>query len=395
MNSWAQVSQETGVSFFDVMPERGGLLSNVVIDSQVTTAKVSSYTRVKLHLSCYATNLRGVGNPVAANSLITTYIDTYTSTGTPKIIKVKFPAEYLKPAASRAIPAASAITFVGIDDTGSKISAYDNIIQILIPNLKNMTLTSSGEVTNVSEKNLIVSGIRFTQGEAPGGYAGSYFGSAGPLSSSTIWYTSIDGKTIDVYASFPGAATIGMRARYQGETRTGFCGAYYSPLMLFFSKEYPSFSATSTFQLSKAQSDKVYWPEAGSPGYFLILDKNGDSKVLDGSQLFGDYDGFANGFESLATYDLNKDGIINKNDAVFNKLKLWNDKNADGISQITEVFTLKSLDIKSISLSIIDETKKFGERAEYKQKSSFSYFKNGKRQTGDVLDIWLSPSPIK
>lgn len=395
--SWSQVApvtQETELSFFDIMPERGGLLSNVVIDSQVSTAR-GTYTRVKIHLSCYATNLRAVSNPVAENSLITAYIDTKTQAGASKLIKIQFPADYLKPAATRLVPPATAIGFVGIDDSGAKISAYDNIIQVLIPNLKEMTITSGGEVSNVTEKNLIISGIRFSQGGAPGGYAGSYFGSEGPLSSRVVWYTSLNGKTIDIYADFPGAAAIGMRPRYLGETRTGFCGGYYSPLMMFFDQELPDFTATSKFRLSKNQTDKIYWPEAHSPGYFLVLDSKNDSQIKDGSQLFGDYDQFDNGFESLGSYDLNKDGLIDAKDKVFKQLKLWKDENADGVSQKGEVKTLKELGVTSISLKVLDETKKFGDRAEYKQKSDFKFKANAVMKSGTVLDIWLSPAPIK
>lgn len=396
---WAQapaVEKAEVQSNFDVLPARGGLLSNVVIDSQVTTAK-GSYTRLSLHLSCYATNLRSVSNPVAANSMVHAYVDVYTSANVVKTVKVSFPAEFLKPAANRIISAGSANSMVTVDATAIpyiKIKSYDNVVQLLLPNLKEMTLTSSGEVTNVTEKNLIVSGIRFTQGEAPGGYAGSYFGSAGPLSSMVKWYTSVDGKTIDVYAAFPGAAAPGMRAQYQGETRTGFCGAYYSPLMLFFDDELPNFTGTSRFSLHKNQQEKIYWPEAQSPGYFLVLDEKNNSKIMDGTQLFGDNEDFENGFANLSSHDLNKDQTIDSKDKVFKKLKLWQDENGDGIAQVSELKSLSQMGLISISLKYVNETKKFGDRAEYKQKSTFQFKKGGAAKTGKVMDLWFSPAPL-
>lgn len=383
-------SQLQTQSFFDVMPSGGGLLSNVVIDSQVTTGRVSSYTRLNMHLSCYATNLRGVANPVSEYSVVKAYIDIKTSANVMKTAIIQFPAEFLKPAASRTMTVANAVALVASADPLIKIKAFDNVVQLLLPNIKEMTVTSDGEVTNLSEKNLIVAGVRFSQEGAPGG---AYTGVTGPLSSSIRWYTSIDGKTIDVYASFPGAAFPGQGAQYQGETRTGFCGAYYSPLMLFFDENLPNFLTTSKFSVSKHQTGSVYWPEAGSPGYFLVLDEKNDSKIENGSQLFGDNEKFKDGFENLSSYDDNKDSIIDSKDKVFKKLKLWNDKNADGVSQKDEVKTLKQMGVTSINLAFEYETKKFGDRAEYKQKSSFNFKKNQATKKGLVLDVWLSPAP--
>ncbi|MGP1450450.1 MAG: hypothetical protein ACTTJS_04915 [Wolinella sp.] len=54
---------------------------------------------------------------------------------------------------------------------------------------------------------------------------------------------------------------------------------------------------------------------------FLALDKNNDGKINDGNELFGTKSG--DGFADLASYDLNKDNKIDKNDAIFNKLRIW------------------------------------------------------------------------
>lgn len=388
-------SMQTQSSAFDTMPSRGELLSNVVIDSQVVTAKVTSFTRLKLHLSCFATNLRSVGNPVTANSIVTAYLDVRTSSNAVKTIEVKFPADYLKPASTRLASESYAINYVSTVDAAVKISAYDNIIQLLIPNMKSVTLDSSGEIANVTEKNLILAGVRFAQGGAPNGYQGSYFGSTGPLSSNVKWYISKDGKTIDVYAAFPGAATPGMRARYQGETRTGFCGGYYSPLMLFFGEKTSRFTETSDFKLSENQSGRIYWPEKNSEGYFLVQMKEEDKAVRDGSQMFGDNQDHPDGFSNLASYDLNKDQVIDRKDRIFKSLRLWNDKNADGVSQAEELFTLNQKGVQSLALDYLHETRKFGERAEYKQRSSFVFVKDGKKQKGQLIDIWLSPAPLE
>ena len=54
---------------------------------------------------------------------------------------------------------------------------------------------------------------------------------------------------------------------------------------------------------------------------FLALDKNGDGVVNDGSELFGAMTG--DGFAELAVFDLDKNGWIDENDEVFNRLRIW------------------------------------------------------------------------
>ena len=54
---------------------------------------------------------------------------------------------------------------------------------------------------------------------------------------------------------------------------------------------------------------------------FLALDKNGDGEINDGSELFGTKTG--DGFAELAVFDLDKNGWIDENDEVFNRLRIW------------------------------------------------------------------------
>ena len=54
---------------------------------------------------------------------------------------------------------------------------------------------------------------------------------------------------------------------------------------------------------------------------FLVLDKNGNGEVDDGSELFGPQSG--NGFSELSAYDEDGNGWIDESDTAFNDLKIW------------------------------------------------------------------------
>lgn len=78
---------------------------------------------------------------------------------------------------------------------------------------------------------------------------------------------------------------------------------------------------------------------------FLVLDKNNDGQVTDGSELFGPKSG--NGFSELAAYDSDKNGWIDENDAVYQKLQVWT-KDSEGEDTLS---SLQSLGVGAIYLA--------------------------------------------
>ena len=95
--------------------------------------------------------------------------------------------------------------------------------------------------------------------------------------------------------------------------------------------------------------DRTSW--IGASDGILAIDLNGDSTINNQSELFGNSEEYGDGFENLASYDLNGDGKIDIADDVFNQLLVWQDLNQDGVSQAEELFGLGDLGIASIGVN--------------------------------------------
>src|SRR6185369_7094398 len=76
-------------------------------------------------------------------------------------------------------------------------------------------------------------------------------------------------------------------------------------------------------------AEQISFVAAGSG--FLAVDRNGDGKVNDGTELFGPRTG--NAFQELASYDVDGNGWIDQGDPVFGQLRVLT---LDGVSTLSE-----------------------------------------------------------
>jgi hypothetical protein len=129
----------------------------------------------------------------------------------------------------------------------------------------------------------------------------------------------------------------------------------------------------------------------GQGNGLLVLDRNGDGTINDGSELFGAGTTLANGqkatsgYQALAELDTNGDGVINSKDADFSKLEVWVDSNADGVSQPGELKTLTQLGITQLNL----DAKQNASLNNGNIIGATSTFETADGQTHEAADVWF------
>jgi hypothetical protein len=140
---------------------------------------------------------------------------------------------------------------------------------------------------------------------------------------------------------------------------------------------------------ASGQQVQTGWIDSGDG--LLVLDRNQDGVINDGSELFGSStvlpsgQAASDGYSALQALDDNHDGMITSADSVFGDLRVWVDGNSDGVSQTAE---LKSLD--ALGITKIDST---GDSTVQLDNGNLiglvSSYETSDGQTHDMADVWF------
>ncbi|MGV8121286.1 MAG: hypothetical protein AB2L14_16110 [Candidatus Xenobiia bacterium LiM19] len=130
------------------------------------------------------------------------------------------------------------------------------------------------------------------------------------------------------------------------------------------------------------KKESTAWVKGGSA--FLVMDRNNNGLIDDGTELFGDQHGASNGFQELARFDTCRDNIIDRKDSVFNALKVYQDLNSNGAIDYGEVTSLEKAGVASINLDFTrTDSQQSGNRLI--MKGSFTTTDGTKRNIMDAL----------
>ena len=137
-------------------------------------------------------------------------------------------------------------------------------------------------------------------------------------------------------------------------------------------------------------SESTGW--VNSDDGLLVHDRDGNGRISNGTELFGNHsllangDTAQNGFQALAEYDNNGDGLVNVQDASYASLQVWRDLNGNGFSDEGELQSLADAGVVSISTGYTNSSHVDAHGHEHRQVATVM-LSNGTAST--AADVWF------
>jgi hypothetical protein len=156
-----------------------------------------------------------------------------------------------------------------------------------------------------------------------------------------------------------------------------------------------------TFGVIRLQTS---WTDARYSNAWLALDRDGDGRIENATELFGEMtpqpaSDSPNGYKALAVFDEvrnggNGNGKIDPGDAIWPSLRLWIDRNHNGVSEPRELITLTEAGIFAIDLdyTVTHTTDQYGNTFRYAAGVEDKY-NNRNPLCYDVILMTTPPGP--
>lgn len=177
----------------------------------------------------------------------------------------------------------------------------------------------------------------------------------------------------------------------------GRCPPTDTPLVLSFDGAPVAYLADRThgFDLNGERSQVTDWPTAQTP--WLALDRDGDGRITDGSELFGSMTALStgerapNGFAALRELDADGDGRITPRDPGFARLLVWSDHDGDRRSTPGELVSAAAAGLLSIDLDYVVDPR-CDARGDCEVERAVFRFRDAAfvERTGAVIDVHLA-----
>lgn len=141
--------------------------------------------------------------------------------------------------------------------------------------------------------------------------------------------------------------------------------------------------------------EKTGWvsPQDG----LLVLDINNNADIEIGNELFGNQTSLnngqlaKNGFEALADYDLNNDGVIDAEDEIYQQLQVWQDINQNAHVDQGELTGLQTIGIQKIDLAYTSAKQVDVNGNYHKQQGQFIWADG---TVGKIDDVWFQADTL-